>query len=312
MAGVGKTALALHAGHALAADFPDGLLFYDLRGFRPDARPRSSEEALNALFRMIGFPPERIPATVDGKAAAWRGAVAGKRMLLVLDDAADAEQVRPLLPGTAGNLTIVTSRRRLSALDGATPLSLDVLPLSDAIDLFNRITGGVPGPRIGSLVEITELCDRLPLAVRIAAARLAHRPHWTVEHLAKQLRRSNCRLAELTWDDGQGVATALSVSYRRLGADHRRLFRTLGIQPFVEFDTQTVARVADISPEWAEALLEVMVDEHVVLQLAPGRYRLRGLMRALAETLVRESDLLRRTDNTRRRHRQSLREALTP
>jgi DNA-binding SARP family transcriptional activator len=206
MGGIGKTTLAAHAAHRLAGRFPDGCLFLDLHGYTRAISPVEPGQALERLLRALGVPGEQIPDNVDDQAALYRSRLTGRRMLIVLDNAGTADQVRPLLPAEPGCLVLVTSRRRLTALHEARPVSLDVLPVTDAVILFSRIAG--PGRATGhpdDVGRVVGLCGRLPLAVRIAAAPLRARPSWTVAHLADRLADQRNRLSEL--DDGERGCT---------------------------------------------------------------------------------------------------------
>ncbi|MEU6154290.1 BTAD domain-containing putative transcriptional regulator [Actinosynnema sp. NPDC047251] len=279
MAGVGKTALALHVAHRLANRFPDGRLFVDLHAHTAGREPVDPADALEVLLREAGVPADGVPASVDARSALWRSTLAGRRVLVVLDNAAGAEQVRPLLPGTAGCLVLVTSRRRLATIAGATPLSLDVLPEADAVALFDRVaTRAEPA----EVAEVVALCGRLPLAIRIAAARLQHRPLWTVAQLRDRLRD---RLRELSVDD-HGVAAAFSLSYRQLDDAHQRVFRLVGAQPGVDVDVFAAAAAAGLPPDRAEVLLEGLLDVHLLEQRAPGRYTFHDLIREYARAVT--------------------------
>jgi DNA-binding SARP family transcriptional activator len=199
MAGVGKTTLAVHAAHLLAHRYADGQLFVDLRGFTRGGSPMDPADALDQMLRSLGVPGERIPHDPDARAALYRTLLAGRRVLILLDNVAEEAQVRPLLPGAPGCLTLITSRRRLAGLDDVRPLTLDVLPRQDAVALFARTAGEqrVSGEPPVLLGEIVELCGRLPLAIRIAAARLRVRPGWSPAHLADRMRDHQHRLGEL-------------------------------------------------------------------------------------------------------------------
>ncbi len=188
MAGVGKTTFAVHAAHRLAAGFPDGQFFVPLHAHTPGQRPVGPADALASLLLTAGVPARQIPPGTDARAGRWRDYVAGKRILLLLDDAASHEQVRPLLPGTPGSLVLITSRRRLAALDDAAVLSLDTLAPGEAAVLLARLAGR-PGlaaadPGVG---EITVLCGCLPLAIAMIGRQLAHHPAWTAAGLAGDL-----------------------------------------------------------------------------------------------------------------------------
>ena len=228
MAGIGKTALAVHAAHRLARRYPDGQLFCDLHAHTPGAQPVEPDVALERLLRMLGVPPESIPDGLDQRAARWRAELAGRRVLVVLDNASSAAQVRPLLPGSAACLALITSRRRLGVVEGATVLSLDVLPATEALELFAAVAGeGRAAAEPAAAAEVIELCGHLPLAIRIAATRLAHRPQWTVAAVARRLRAETDRLAELTLDD-RGVGSAFALSYAQLEPAQQRMFQLVG------------------------------------------------------------------------------------
>ncbi|WP_214414842.1 AfsR/SARP family transcriptional regulator [Sphaerisporangium fuscum] len=278
MAGAGKTALAVHAAHRLADRYPDGRLFVDLRAHTAGQQPLGSGEAIEFLLRQLGVPVERIPAATDERAALWRAELAGRRVLIVLDNAADAAQVRPLLPGASSSLVLVTSRRRLPDLDAAHSLSIDVLPHPDAAELVARIVGARAEAEPDAVAEVLLLCGFLPLAVRIAAARLRHRPRWSVAYLAERLRDERRRLSELATSE-RGVAAAFTLSYRQLDPDQQRLFRLLGLHPGRDIGPYAAAALGDLGPQEAEHLLEDLLDVHMLQQHEPGRYRLHDLLR---------------------------------
>jgi transcriptional regulator with XRE-family HTH domain len=225
MAGTGKTALAVHAAHRLASGFPDGQLFVDLHGHARDAAPVEPGEALARMLRALGVPGEDIPEHLDDRAALYRSVLADRRVLVVLDDAADEHQIYPLLPAGAGCRVIVTGRRRLSGLGDA--LSLDVLSPAEAVALFVAVAGParVAGVPRDDLHVVVARCGLLPLAVRIAADRLRAHPTWSVRHLLDRL--AGDRLTELR-AGRHDVAAALDVSYDRLPPDQRRAYRLLG------------------------------------------------------------------------------------
>ncbi|MFD5877049.1 tetratricopeptide repeat protein [Streptomyces sp. NPDC060322] len=278
MAGIGKTALAVHAGHRLRDRFPDGQLYVDLRAHADGQAPVAAGEALGLLLRQLGVPPERIPATDAERGALWRAELSGRRVLAVLDDAADTDHVRPLLPGASDSHMLITSRRRLTDLDGAHALSLDVLPAAEAIELFSRIVGERADAEPLAVLDVLHMCGFLPLAVRIAAARLHHRPQWTVAYLADRLRERRHRLTELSTSD-RGVGTAFALSYQQLAPDQRRMFRLLGLHPGHDIEVHAAAALAGVPLEKAEILLEDLLDAHVLLQHEPGRYIFQRLLR---------------------------------
>ena len=286
MPGVGKTTLAVRAAHRLADAYPDGRLFLDLRGHTPGATPMDAHTALGLLLRMLGLAPTAIPSEPEHRAARWRTELAGRRVLLVLDNAAGAAQVRPLLPAAPGCLTLVTARRRLGALDGAATLTVDVLPAVDARRLFESVAGpGRVAAEPDAVVESVAQCGQLPLAVRIAATRLAHRPAWTVGHLAGRLRDEHHRLAELAVDD-RTVAAAFTLSYKQLPDETARLFRLLGVHPGRDTDVLAAAALAGTPARETEKLLQDMVDVHLVTEHAPGRYGMHDLLRQHARRLA--------------------------
>ncbi|MEV0675617.1 BTAD domain-containing putative transcriptional regulator [Actinosynnema sp. NPDC050436] len=279
--GVGKSALAVHAAHRLAGRHPDGQLYVDLRGHVAGHRPVEPLAALDTLLRSLGVPGERIPAGLDARAALWRAELADRAALVVLDDAVDAAQVRPLLPGTGRSLTLVTSRRRLVDLAASRTLSLDVLPEDHAVRLFARIVDDgrvVDEPE--SVAEAVDLCGRLPLAIRLAAARLGTRPAWTVAHLTGRLRREPL----------DAVTAAFTLSYENLTAEQRRLFRLLGLHPGPDFDAEAAAALAERDADTAESLLESLVDVHLVGQPRAGRYRFHDLVRDFARDAAHRNE----------------------
>lgn len=286
MAGVGKTTLAVHAAHRLAERYPDAQLFIDLHGHTPGQPPIAPLTALDTLLRALGVPGERIPADLDARAALWRAELAARSVLVLLDNAADAAQVRPLLPGTARSLTLITSRRRLVDLESARTLSLDVLPAADAIALFTGIVGDErAAAEAGAVLDVVERCGHLPLAIRIAAARLRSRPAWTVRYLADRLGEACSTLNELSVGD-RSVGAAFALSYQRLDEPRRRMFRLLGVHPGPEIDVPAAAALAGVPRAEAAELLESLVDDHLVQQPVAGRYRLHDLVRRHAHAVA--------------------------
>ena len=280
MAGVGKTALAIHLGHRLADRYPDGQLFVDLHAHSSARGPLTPRAALDALLRQLGVDSARIPDQLDQCAALWRSMLVGRNILVVLDDAADAAQVRPLLPGGGTNcLVLITSRQRLTSVDAVRPLSLDVLADDEAATLFTRVAG--PERTAGQDAqarEVLRLCGFLPLAIRIAAARLRDRPQWTITHLVSLLADEHRRLPELSTGD-RSVGAAFTLSYHQLSAPLQQIFRLLGDFPGVDLDAYVAAALADVEPAEASTLLERLVDVHLLQQPALGRYRLHDLIR---------------------------------
>ncbi|MFE9426970.1 BTAD domain-containing putative transcriptional regulator [Kitasatospora sp. NPDC006697] len=296
MAGVGKTALAVHVAHALADRYPDGQVFLDLHGFTPGRAPLDPGTALARLLRSVGVGEEALPADPEERAVLWRGTAAERRLLIVLDNAVDAAQVRPLLPGSPGCLVLVTSRRRMPALAGAGALSLDVLEPGPAAALFARICGADRvAEEPAAVAEIVRLCGYLPLAIRITAARLAHRAAWTPSHLLVRLRDRIGLPTELRSQD-QSVAAAFAVSYEALAPELRRLFRLAGLHPGDTFSAYALAALAELSLAEAEDLVEELHEHHLLIERSAGRYTFHDLLRRHARGLAdaEESEAERR------------------
>ena len=287
MAGVGKTCLAVHAAHRLTADYPDAQLYLDLHGFTEGRKPLDPDRALRTLLAALDVPSEKVPQEggVEELAACWRSELAHRRAVVVLDNAADAEQVRPLLPGAGPSVALITSRNRLLGLDEVPPVSLDVLTEQESAELLARASGEADG-REGRLArdpestaEVLRLCGRLPLALRLAAARLRHRPGWTVGILVE-------RMAE----GASEFDTAFAMSVRQLDRAKARLFRLLGLLPGSSFDEHVAAALADVSLRSAREMLEDLLDAHLVQQPAAGRYRLHDLVHQHARRATMEQD----------------------
>ncbi|MER5866371.1 tetratricopeptide repeat protein [Kitasatospora sp. NPDC002040] len=284
MGGIGKSALALHAAHRLRPRFPDGQLFVDLHGHTPGTPPLGSDEALSRLLRSLGVPPQRIPADLGERAACYRDRLADTRTLIVLDNAADSAQVRPLLPGTPGCLVLVTSRKRLVSLDDAHLLALDLLSGPEAAALLHQAAGPDRIP-VGhpAVADLAELCGHLPLALRIAAARLRHQRTLRIEHLVGQLRDGRDRLTRLQ-DEDRSLAAVFESSLAALPDAEQQLFRRLGLIPGPDFDAHGVANLAGTDHRTAERLLESLLDHNLLTQHTPGRYGFHDLIRLHART----------------------------
>jgi tetratricopeptide (TPR) repeat protein len=282
MAGVGKTALAIHFAHRVADRFPDGQLFADLYGFTRGYKPRPAREVLHGFLRALGVPSGRIPSDLEGRAALYRERLSGTRTLIVLDNARTEAQVRPLLPAADGCLVLVTSRRRLKALDDAHVLPLDVLPETDAIRLFRIVAGSAQTVIDERLVlEITALCGRLPLAVRIAAALFRNRPTWNLDHLARLLRDQAHRIRRLQ-DGDRDLFGLFTLSYANLTLPQKRAFCLLGLVPGPDFDACSVSSIADTSLDTASEFLEELVDHNLLIPQGEDRYRFHDLLRLYA------------------------------
>ncbi len=286
MAGIGKTTLAVHAAHRLAGRFPDGQIFLPLHAHTPGQRPVDPADALASLLRAAGLGPDTVPAGLDARAGCWRDYLAGKKVLLVLDDATGHEQVRPLLPGTAGSLILITSRRRLTALEDAAVISLDTMPRDEAAQLLARLASRPDvGPADSGMAEIARLCGYLPLAIGMLARQLHHHPAWTPAGLAAELATARDRL-ELMNAENLSVAAAFNLSYRDLTAGQRRLFRRLGLQPGPDIDAHAAAALAGTSLATARRQLRALYDHHLISEPAASRYRLHDLLREHAQGLA--------------------------
>jgi transcriptional regulator with XRE-family HTH domain len=290
MAGIGKTTFAVHAAHKLAASFPDGQFFLPLHAHTAGQRPVRPEDALASLLLTAGVAAQHIPPGLEARAAWWRDQVAGKRILLLLDDAAGHEQVRPLLPGTPGSLVLVTSRRRLTALDDAAVISIDTLSPGEAAALLARLAGR---PELasgeGPAGEITRLCGYLPLAIGMLARQLRHHPARTAAELAGRLAAARDRLAIMRAEN-LSVAAAFDLSYSDLAPAQQQLLRRLGLAPGPEVDAYAAAALNDTNLEDARGALDELYDHHLISEPAPGRYLLHDLLREYARSLAAGDD----------------------
>ncbi|MCC3769331.1 tetratricopeptide repeat protein [Streptomyces sp. UNOC14_S4] len=291
MAGVGKTSLVVHAAHLLADQFPDGQLFRCLQAHDLDRDPVRPEDALGDLLACTGVGPKDMPPTLDSRADLWRGRLAGRRVLLILDDAASCEQVEPLLPGSRGCLVLVTSRRRLIGLDAAVPpLSLDVLPVDQAVDLFVSIAHRDPtGLESTCVVDIVQRCGLLPLAIALLAGRLSYRPSWTLAWLADQFRTTLDRLGELSAGN-RSVCAAFYLSYRDLDPSLQCFFRHLGLHPGTDIDAHAAAALAGITVLQAQRGLDELYTNHLIEEPAPHRYQFHDLLHEYIRTLLSGCD----------------------
>lgn len=289
MAGIGKTTLAVHAAHRLAGRFDDGVLFVDLRGFTPGADPVSPEHALDHLLRGLGVPGDQIPPALEARAALYRTVLTRRRVLIVLDNAADETQLEPLLPSAPGCCVLVTSRRHLAGLDDAVHLSLPVLPTAEAAELFRVLVADRARPADGQIIEeISALCGHLPLAIRIAAARLRASRASTPARLLAELSDVLSAGQRLDWlsDGHRAVTAALDVSYRHLTPDQQCAFRLLGLHPGDDIEPYALAALADTTVDRARQLLEHLHAASLIDQTDYRRYTLHDLVAAYASTLA--------------------------
>ncbi|MGY0004197.1 BTAD domain-containing putative transcriptional regulator [Micromonospora sp. I033] len=286
MAGSGKTAFAVHLAYRLAGRHPDAQLFIDLRG-HAEGVPVDPADALTALLRQLGVPAGRIPTEHDSRAELWQRELRGRRAVIVLDNAAGGDQVRPLLPAAAGSVVLVTSRRRLSTGDLGPSVPLPALTPAEAVQLLARTAGE---ERIGkepeAAAEVVRRCGHLPLAIRLAGGRLAHRSAWRVADLADRLAVGGTALRQLAVEQ-QTVASAFTASYEPLAEPVKRLFRLVSVHPGDRFDAPMAAALADLPLDNAEWMLDDLLDQHLIEEVAPGRYRLHDLMRQYSAELSR-------------------------
>ena len=294
-AGIGKTALAVHFGHQMAGLFPDGQLYVNLAGFGPSGSPLAPGQAMREFLDALGIPPEQIPAGLDGQAGLYRSLLAGRRTLVVLDNAADEQQVRPLLPGSLGCLAIVTSRRQLAGLaaaEGAALITLDCLTETEALQLLAaRLGGGRVAAEPDAAGELVTLCAGLPLALAIAAARGAVRPGFSLAELAAELQQAGNRLDALdTGNPGASIRSVFSWSYQSLSQPAARMFRLLGLHPGSDISVPAAASLAGLARPAARALLDELTCASLLSEHHPGRYGLHDLLRVYAAEQARHTD----------------------
>ena len=293
-AGVGKTTLAVHWAHQVADRFPDGQLYANLRGYDP-GQPVTAADALAGFLRALGVGGQDIPVDEDERAARYRSLLAGQKMLIVLDNARDVAQVRPLLPGSPGCAVLVTSRDALAGLvarDGATRLALDLLPLQDAIDLLRQLIGGRADADPPAVEELAAQCCRLPLALRVAAEFAAARPGAPLQDLVAELsdQRRRLNLLDAGGDPRTAVRAVFSWSYNHLDAGAARAFRLAGLHPGPDFDRYALAAITGTTADQAQYVLDVLARAHLIQSAAAGRHAMHDLLRAYARELASSTD----------------------
>jgi DNA-binding SARP family transcriptional activator/tetratricopeptide (TPR) repeat protein len=290
MAGVGKTAFAVHAAYLLAEQYPGGQIFQPLHGHTPGQQPADPADALASLLLTSGVAAAQIPPGLQARMGLWRDRVAGRQLLLILDDAVDSAQVEPLLPASGGCLVLVTSRRHLSALEDTRVVSLDTLPPGEAAALLVRLAGR-PGlsPEDPGVAELARLCGYLPLAIGMVARQLHHHPVWPVAGRAAELAAARDRLGLMTAEN-LSVAAAFDLSYADLTGGQQRLFRRLGLHPGAELDVYSAAALDGTGLAEARRGLEALYDQYLLTEPAPGRYRMHDLVREHARALAVRED----------------------
>jgi tetratricopeptide (TPR) repeat protein len=284
--GVGKTTLAAHWAHQVRERFPDGDLYLDLRGYHVE-RSLSASEGLDRVLRALGVTAERLPVAVDAKAALYRSMLHGRRILVLLDNAATTEQIRPLLPGSPTCRVVVTSRSRLTGLmikEGAHRMPLDTLPPERAIELLEQVAGDRVRDDPASSAKLARYCDHLPLALRIAAERLVASPHLTVAELVEELAEERERLDALDSgeDEFTNVRAVFSWSYRALAPEAARIYRLLGLVNGPDISSAAAAVLAGITAPKARRLLDTLVGAHLLQANGPHRFRFHDLLRVYA------------------------------
>jgi tetratricopeptide (TPR) repeat protein len=288
MAGVGKTTLAIHAAHRVAPSFPDGQLFVDLHGFAANAAVDPAE-ALDTLLRSMGVPAEQVPPSLAERASMYRDRLVGKRILVVLDNAASENQLIPLLPSAPGCALLTTSRNHLAGLEGAYHLHVSVFDRAAASELFTKIVGSDRlGAESASVGEIAEICGQLALAIRIAGARMATRPTWSATTLLR-------RLHDQQWTEEFRIGpldmpAAFSLSYNQLNVVSQRVFRMLGLHPGVSFDVAAAAALGDVSWRLAGQILDELVEASLLNEPVAGRYQLHDLLRQYSREVTEATD----------------------
>ncbi|MBR7829514.1 helix-turn-helix domain-containing protein [Actinospica sp. MGRD01-02] len=290
MGGVGKTALALHVAHGLVSQFPDGQLYLDLHGYTDGREPVGADEALAILLRAVGVMSHDFPRGTEEAAARWRGEIASRRVLLVIDNAVDAAQVAPLLPGSGGSATIVVSRHRLVEIEAAHALSLDTLSDDAARELFAKAVGDDrPLREAEATTSVVRSCGALPLALKIAGGRLRRRPMWTVTALADRLSERDQRAAELTAGN-VSVDAVFAMSCRHVPAAQQAMLRVLAGLPIGRFDPYVAAAAADLPAAVARSQLDSLVDAHLLQEQQVEVYTLHDLVAAFARRLAERED----------------------
>jgi DNA-binding SARP family transcriptional activator/tetratricopeptide (TPR) repeat protein len=293
-AGVGKTSLAVHWAHHAAGQFPAGQLYVNLRGYDPD-KPVTAADALAAFLRALGVPGKDIPPDETGRSARYRSLLAGKRTLVVLDNASTVEQIRPLLPGNPECAVVVTSRESLAGLvarDGARRLDLDLLPLADAIALLGELIGDRVNAEPDAAVRLAQQCARLPLALRIAAELAAARPHVRLASLVTELtgQQQRLELLQAAGDPATSVRAVFSWSYQQLNDESARMFRLLGLHPGNDISVPAAASLAALAEPDARRLLRELARAHLIAEHVPGRYACHDLLRAYAAEQAHNTD----------------------
>jgi tetratricopeptide (TPR) repeat protein len=289
MPGVGKTTLAVHVARTVAEQYPDGTFYLNFHTHDPGCPALDSAEALHRLLRMLNVPATQIPETVGERAALWRAQLSRRRAVVILDDAARHDQIRPLLPVRGESLILITARRRLPDLESARVLTLDVLSVDDAVALFRRIAGPVRAQDAEEVAAAVGLCGRLPLAIQLTAGRFAQGDPLRLADLVEELSLSPARLG------GSGpvspeVTSAFDVSYRALEPDHQRFFRRLGVSPCADVSLEGAVALSGGTLAEAEKALTALLDHHLLIRAPAGQFRFHDLIRGYAAVRAARED----------------------
>lgn len=289
MPGVGKTALAVHAARLVSGQYPDGMLYLNFHTHDPGHPSLDAAEALHRLLRMLTVPTTQIPDAVSERAALWRAQLSRRRAVVILDDAARLDQIRPLLPAAGQCLILITTRRRLTDLEGTRALTLDVLSSDDAITLFRRTAGHGRADDEDAVAAAVRLCGRLPLAIQLTAGRLAQAYPPSLADLVEELSLSPARIP------GTGMASpemisAFDLSYRALEPDHQRFFRLLGVNPCAHVSLHAAAALGGGTLAEAEKALAALLDHHLLARAPAGQFRFHDLIRGYAAALAARED----------------------
>ncbi|MFD0884407.1 tetratricopeptide repeat protein [Streptosporangium algeriense] len=294
MAGVGKTALAVHLAHRLTNDYPDGQLYLDLHGHDAQNDAMDPATALDRLLRGLGIPGELVPHGLDERAAMWRAKLAHRKVLILLDNAAGHDQIGDLLPGTPGSLVVITSRRRLAGLDDVRPLSLDVLPPEDGATLLRRVAGVQRILHEEEVASVVRLCGHLPLAIQLVGSRLRYRPAWSVADIAERLNGQR-RLLEIRAGSRE-ITAAFELSFQTLGERSQREFWRLGLHPGADLTPESASALLDAGRTETEEILDDLLDHHLIEEPRKGRYRFHDLIREYALLLAEREPEESRTE----------------
>ncbi len=289
MPGVGKTALAIRAARAVTEQYPDGVLYLNLRSHDSASPPLDPAEALHCLLRMLNVPATHIPDAIGERTALWRAQLSRRRAVVILDDAGRHDQVRPLLPAAGSCLILVTTRRKLADLDGARTLTLDMLCVADAVTLFRQIAGEARAQDTDKVTTAVGLCGRLPLAIQLAAGRIAQDHPLGLADLTDELSQSPVGLGGTSAASPE-VTSAFDLSYRALEPDHQRLFRRLGMSPCAQASPQAVAALGGCTLAEAEKAIATLLDHHLLAPAPAGQFRFHDLIRGYAAVRAAHDD----------------------